>query len=197
MKCWPNASNGIELSGPNNCWDTCSCRRYCASASALLFCDSYIDQGEAFPSPDGKKLVYEVVVSGIQQIFTMNVDGSGSAQITHDGFNHDTPSWSRDGKKIAYVSDKDGKEVIHLVNPDGSGYEQLTDDKHRYIHPNWSADSSKVIYCSDDDLKPPKKNESDIFAIDVTTRKALTLVTGGTNTYPRGRPTGRRLCFGG
>ena len=164
-------------------------------AMTLAYQLTHTDQGEAFPSPDGKKLVYEVVVAGIQQLFTMNVDGSGPVQITHDAFNHDTPSWSPDGKKIAYVSDKDGKEVIDLIDPDGAGDEQLTDDKHRYIHPNWSADSSKVIYCSDDDLKPPQKNASDIFSIDVKTRKAETLITGGTNTYPSWSPDGKKIVF--
>jgi Tol biopolymer transport system component len=112
------------------------------NAMTLAYQLTHTDQGEAFPSPDGKKLVFEMTIAGIEQLFTMNVDGSGQNQITHDNFSHDTPAWSPDGKKIAYVSDKDGKEVINLINPDGIGDEQLTDDEHRYIHPNWSADSS-------------------------------------------------------
>jgi TolB protein len=165
------------------------------NAMTLAYQLTPTDQGEAFPSPDGKKLVFEMTIAGIEQLFTMNVDGSGQTQVTHDNFNHETPAWSSDGKKIAYVSDKDEKEVINLINPDSTGDEQLTDDEHRYIHPNWSADSSKLIYCSDDDLKPPKKNVSDIFSIDVKTRKAVTLITGGTNTYPSWSPDGKKIVF--
>jgi len=36
--------------------------------------------------------VFEITVAGFQQLFTMNPDGSGQTQITHDAANHDTPS---------------------------------------------------------------------------------------------------------
>jgi TolB protein len=164
-------------------------------ALTLAYQLTHVDTGEPFPSPDGKKIVFEISIMGKYQLFTMNPDGSGQIQITHDAATHDTPAWSPDGRKIAYVSDKTGHSVIYTINPDGTGEERITDDKHEYIHPNWSADSSKIIYCSDDDLKPPAKNASEIFITDLATRKVTTLISGGTNTYPSWSPDGKQIAF--
>lgn len=156
---------------------------------------THVDMAEPFPSPDGKKLVFEMNIGGFQQLFTMNLDGSGQIQITHDPANHDSPSWSPNGKKIAYVSDKNDHEIIYAMNPEGGGEEQLTDDQMDAIHPNWSPDSSKIIFCTDDDLHPPKKNASQIYSVDVVTKRVTVLISGGTNTYPSWSPDGRRIAF--
>ena len=156
---------------------------------------THVDQSEPFFSPDGSRLVYEGTVAGYQQVFIMNADGSKSAQITHDAVNHDSPAWSPDGRKIAFVSDKDGDESIYIMNIDGTVEERMTGKEHRFIHPNWSADSSTLIFCSDDDLQPPLKNTSEIYALDIRTKKLTTLISGGTNTYPSWSPDGKQIVF--
>jgi TolB protein len=164
-------------------------------ATTLAYQLTHVDTGEPFPSPDGKKIVFETSIAGFYQLFTMNPDGSGKAQITHDAANHDTPAWSPDGRKIAYASDKGGHSAIYIINVDGTGEERVSDDKHSYIHPNWSSDSSRVIFCSDDDLKPPAKNASEIFSVDLKSRQVSTLISGGTNTYPSWSPDGKKIVF--
>jgi TolB protein len=169
---------------------------------------THVDTGEPFPSPDGKKIVFEISLAGVYQLFVMNPDGSGQVQITQDAANHDTPAWSPDGRKIAYVSDRGGHSAIYVMDVGDliSGTtgqkpvaalasEKITDDKHEYIHPSWSPDGSRIIYCSDDDLKPPAKNDSDIFSIDLKTRQVTTLISGGTNTYPSWSPDGKKIVF--
>jgi hypothetical protein len=68
-------------------------------AITLAYQLTHVDMGEPFPSPDGKKLVFEITIAGFEQLFTMNPDGSGQTQLTHDLANHDTPSWSPDGRR--------------------------------------------------------------------------------------------------
>jgi TolB protein len=147
------------------------------------------------PSPDGRRMVYLVVVAEREQLFVANLDGSRPVQITRDDFDHEDPAWSPDGTKIAFVSKQGGLERIAMMDPEGMHVEVLTPRTVRTIHPNWSPDSSKIAYCTDDDLQPPKKNESEIQIIDRRTRQITTVITGGTNTYPAWSPDGKRLAF--
>lgn len=138
-------------------------------------------------SPDGKRMVYIMVILGKEQLFIINVDGTGAVQLTHDEAHHEDPAWSPDGKTIAFVYIKDNLEVVALINIDGTGMKELTPRTVRAIHPNWFPDGSKLAYCTDDDLAPPRKNDSDLVVIDLATGRATTLITGGVNTYPYGR----------
>lgn len=163
-----------------------------ASAARLI---SHPTSDAAFPSPDGRKLVYIMTVGGKEQLFTMNVDGTGIEQLTHDRANHEDPAWSPDGLHIAYVSDADSNEVIFVMNRDGSHAVSVTPRGVRAIHPAWSHDSRRLLYCTDDDLHPPKKNASDIYSVDLATRRTTLLITGGVNTYPSLSPDGLRIAF--
>src|SRR2546423_14776440 len=55
------------------------------------------------PSPDGKKLVFISMLSGREQLFTIDVDGKNNVQLTRDDTDHEVPAWSPDGKMIALV----------------------------------------------------------------------------------------------
>jgi TolB protein len=146
-------------------------------------------------APDGKRMVFITVVAGREQLFVSDGGGGHPVQITRDDWEHEDPAWSPDGKHIAFVSMEGGGEVLAMADPDGTHAEVLTPKTARVIHPSWSSDSAKLLYCTDDDLAPPKKNASDIYALEVATRKAVRLVTGGTNTYPVWSPDGKQLAF--
>ena len=146
-------------------------------------------------SPDGRRMVYIAVVAGIEQLFTSRVDGSDAKQITHDVFGHEDPAWSPDGRTIAFVSQAEGGEVVSLMDAEGGNVRPLTAKDEHAIHPSWAPDGRSVLYCTTDDLDPPRKNSADIFRIDLESRRATRLVTGGINTYPRLSPDGRRLAF--
>jgi TolB protein len=148
-----------------------------------------------WPAPDGKRVVYIVAIAGIEQLFVANLDMSNPIQITHDPYHHEDPAWSPDGSKIAFVSMADKGEAIAIMDPDGSHVEVLTPKTQKVIHPNWSPDSKKLAYCTDDDLAPPAKNASDIYILDLASRRATKIITGGVNTYPAFSPDGKRLAF--
>lgn len=147
------------------------------------------------PAPDGKSAVFIRIVEGREQLFTINLDGSGEKQITRGAFDDEDPAWSPDGRKIAFVRIAGGKKSIHLVNPDGSGDEAISPATQSPIHPAWSPDSRRILYCTDDDLRPPAKNEAEIYAVDVATKQVTTLISGGINTYPVMSQDGRKIAY--
>jgi TolB protein len=147
------------------------------------------------PSPDGKKLVFISVISGKEQLFTMDADGKNIGQLTRDDADHEDPAWSPDGKKIVFVMITKERTSIAVLNADGSNVDLLTPNEHNTIHPNWSADSKQVIFCTNDDLAPPKKNKAQINVVDLATKNITPLITGGINTYGSWSPDMKQIVF--
>ena len=147
------------------------------------------------PSPDGRSAVLIRIVGGREQLFTMNMDGSGERQITREDADHEDPVWSPDGRRIAFVLVKDGRKVVTLINPDGTGAEAVTPANHSAIHPSFTPDGRAILYCTDDDLRPPEKNESEIYSIDLASKKVTTLISGGVNTFPVMSPDARKIAY--
>src|SRR5690349_22894689 len=87
------------------------------------------------PSPDGKKLVFISMLSGKEQLFTMDVDGKNIVQLTRDDADHEDPAWSPDGKKIVFVLITKERTSIAMMNSDGSNVEVLTPKEQNTIHP--------------------------------------------------------------
>src|ERR1700758_4162055 len=96
-------------------------------------------------SPDGKEMIYIMVIAGREQLMRRAVDGSYVRQLTSDDADHEDPAWSPDGSRVAFVLMKNGLEQIHLMNPDGTGVEALTPADVKTIHPSWSPDGRRVL----------------------------------------------------
>ena len=147
------------------------------------------------PSPDGKRAVLIKIIGGREQLFTMNMDGSGETQITRDEADHEDPVWSPDGRKIAFILIREGKKIVHLMNPDGSGLVAVTPPTQSAIHPAFTPDGKSILYCTDDDLRPPAKNEAAIYAVDLATKQVRTIISGGVNTFPVMSPDGTKIAY--
>lgn len=147
------------------------------------------------PSPDGGQMVFIRVIEGREQLFIMRTDGTGERQLTRDQADHEDPAWSPDGRTIAFIRIVEGRKQVALIRPDGGGLETVTPASQHALHPSWTPDGRRILYCTDDDLRPPAKNEAEIYALDLATRKVATLVTGGVNTYPIMSPDGTRIAF--
>jgi Tol biopolymer transport system component len=109
--------------------------------------------GGRFPSwsPDGKRIAFDSSGAG-SNIFTINPDGSGLEQLTHETAGRNIrPHWSPDGQKIAFARGPNGREEIWVMNTDGSEPRQLTLNNAGDNAPSWSPDGRLILFQSNRD----------------------------------------------
>jgi len=70
-------------------------------------------------SPNGKRIAFNRVSGGTNQLYVMNADGTGQAPVpnTAGGSNQ---VWSPDGVQLAFVRFGAGGSDLFLVKPDGA-----------------------------------------------------------------------------
>lgn len=88
-------------------------------------------------SPDGTQIAF--IRAG--DVWTMDIDGTGLAQVTQTPAAEQTPVWSPDGDQIAYAVVADGGSDLEILvrAADGSGSPtQLTDNAFPDLEPAWS-----------------------------------------------------------
>ncbi len=83
------------------------------------------------------------------EIFTMNRDGSGLAQLTHNDALDFDPEWSQNGEKIAFQSDRTRFFDIFVMNAGGTHQINVTNDRAFDRNATFSPDGKKVAFDSD------------------------------------------------
>ena len=116
------------------------------------------DNAFATWSPDGRRLVFEsnrndpdqVADPFINDVFTMDADGTHQVQLTDSvGFSGE-PAWSPDARLIAFSADRGvGRQEIYVMNADGSGRRRistLVDPDGWHGSARFSPDGRKLVY---------------------------------------------------
>lgn len=168
-------------------------------------------------SPDGTRLAYEDGPATSRDIYVINADGTGRANLTNSPEVEGWPTWSPDGANIAYQRSAEhvfngsttapiyATEIWamtstganrHLVARGGSRPE---DDHLRYadaLSPDWSPDGRDIAF---EYVDPVTTNRSDI-AVVPAVGGLPTLLTSSDDKEVRRRlpawsPRGDRLAF--
>ncbi|CAN5844071.1 hypothetical protein BH20ACI4_BH20ACI4_18690 [soil metagenome] len=131
------------------------------------------ENAEAYFSPDGKKLIFQSKRDDLKcdQIFTMNIDGSGLKMVSNGEGRTTCSYFLKGGKKILYASTHGGaKECplnpdfskgyvwavypdydIYTATPDGKNIKKLTDTPGYDAEATVSPDGKKIIFTSERD----------------------------------------------
>jgi Tol biopolymer transport system component len=99
-------------------------------------------------SPDGRKIAFESVRSGRNEVWICDRDGTNALQMTRSGGQAGTPRWSPDGGSIAYDSNNEGQLDIHTLEVAGGLPRRLTSEASSEAVPSWSGDGRWVYFGS-------------------------------------------------
>ncbi|HMU33731.1 MAG TPA: winged helix-turn-helix domain-containing protein [Pyrinomonadaceae bacterium] len=94
-------------------------------------------------APDGK-LIYSSKMSGNDDLWTINIDGSNRRQLTNDPGLDLNGIFSPDGRSIFFTSNRTGDAQVWRMNPDGSDQTQITRDNGGY--PQFVSPDQKWVY---------------------------------------------------
>ncbi len=99
-------------------------------------------------SPDGSRLVISnsLACGGCSDLYTVNANGSGRAQLTTaPGFDA-SPRWSPDGAFVAYEADR-GERGIYVIDAAGIGPEvKVSGDVGSLGPPTWASGGSRLAF---------------------------------------------------
>lgn len=102
------------------------------------------------PIPAGR-LLFTATISGNDEIYLINSDGSALQNLTNDPGEDRSPQWSPDGQHIVFVSKRNGNRDIYMINRDGSGLVNLTNHPAAETQFAWAPNSHQIAFTSDRD----------------------------------------------
>ncbi len=103
-------------------------------------------------SADDSRLVFSGIDEiGLQQVHTVNMDGTGFTKLTAGPSEHMNPLWSPRNDLIAFVEFPAGAGSSHVwvMDPAGKNQRRLTTDDAQHSNPSWSPDGSWLVYRCD------------------------------------------------
>jgi TolB protein len=133
-------------------------------------------------SPDGKQIVFVYKKnkrdrSRNEEIYIMNIDGTGLKQLTYypqnnisrdsSGYKAGAPHWHPTQNFISYISMQDGKHSIFAVTPDGEKQWKLTNYNFSEGWHDWSTDGKWLTF----DMTDEKRDQYHIMLMNWETKE--------------------------
>jgi imidazolonepropionase-like amidohydrolase/Tol biopolymer transport system component len=165
-------------------------------------------------SPDGRRIAFTSDRGGGDNIWIMNLDGSGKTQLTKEDFRLlNQPSWSPDGRFIAakkhFTTERSlGTGEVWLYHVSGGGGVQLVKRASEALQkelgePIYAPDGKGIYYTRNvtpgATFQYAQNSHTDLFDIeryDIDTGEVSTVVSGvGGSVRPTPSPDGKLISF--
>lgn len=102
-------------------------------------------------SPDGNKIAFISNRLGTREIFILDLVSNTLTQMTTNGSNQNSVSWSPDGQYIVYDTYQEDHYalVIQSVSNQTETPIQLSDEAYNNFQPSWSPDGTEIAFVTD------------------------------------------------
>jgi Tol biopolymer transport system component len=135
----------------------------------------------------------QILLSGDEDVFVANADGTGLVQVTSRLGPEFDAAWSPDGTQVVYRDSRRGvneDDEIFVVNADGSGARNVSRDPGNDWGPDWSPDGSTIAFNSDREGGPMGR-----YLADPDGSNVRRIRTDAYVEYPAWSPDGTRIAF--
>jgi Tol biopolymer transport system component len=151
--------------------------------------------GGSKAAPTNGRIVFVGGQTGNADIYSMNADGSGVVNLTHDPGDDSEPAVSSDGSLIAWISDRDaGNRDVYVMNADGTDVRRLTTDPYMESWPSFSPDGTRIVFGSNIDFF--FDTDPQIYVMDLDGSNVIRLTTDGSfDDQASYSPDGSKIVF--
>ena len=144
-------------------------------------------------SPDGKKIAYQRMQDGNEEIYVMKLTGSDKTRLTNSPAHDQMPSFSPDGQKIAFLRNAGGVGDVYVMNANGSGKTKVAGNASLASSPVFSPDGSKITFARDLGLG---NGSLEIFVMNPNgTGQTNVSDHAGSDEMPSFSPDGQKIAF--
>ena len=119
-------------------------------APAIELMPSSRIQFEAQYSPDGRRIAFASLRSGVMGVWISNEDGSNVVQISDPNFMSGSPQWSPDGNKIVFDSRPLDRFEIDVADVAERKPRKLVTNISGAFRPHWSRDGKWIYFSSNE-----------------------------------------------
>ena len=153
----------------------------------------------AFPGKNGRIGFSTSVDGGSYEVFSMNPDGTGAVNLSHDPISDLEPSWSADGARLLFTRGFYDNYEAWSMNADGSDQRNISNNPRPDINPAWSPDGKRIVFSTDRDAVSDFYSDFDIWFMnpDGTAQEQFTSNLGANvqDVHVGWSPDGRRIAF--
>ena len=146
-------------------------------------------QWDAQYSPDGKRIAFASVRSGLQGVWISSDDGTNLVQISNPNYVSGSPQWSPDGNKIAFDSHPGEHWEIFVADVAERTPRKLVTNISNITRPDWSRDGKWIYFSS---VEPGR---SGVYRCPASGGDAVLLSKGTVLINPRESFDGKTVYF--
>lgn len=140
-------------------------------------------------SPNANKIAF-FYMHAVEDIYTVNGDGSNFQVIESHPKRDFAPRWSPDSQYIIFTSVRDGHHELYRIDAEGKNLKKLTEGNFDSEDGDYSPDGKRIVFASN----RTGNNELYIMDSDGGNIKQLTVSLSQEGT-PRWSPDGHKILF--